>query len=119
MQPPSPPLLNNSDLVDVVGVTPVPSPAPSSEEDTRQEMAEEEDSPTKEGDEDGGKIRCICGNEEDDGFTIQCDSCLIWQHARCVGIVRNNVPEVYLCEECRPPEDVDIEVSILLLQLVN
>jgi hypothetical protein len=88
------PKMQLSDIVDVVGLTPVPSPAPSSEPRTE---------------DDTGKIRCVCGSDEDDGFTIQCDSCLAWQHAVCVGIARNNVPEVFLCEECRP-DDVDVEV---------
>lgn len=82
-----------SDIVDVVGLTPVPSPQPSSEPP----------------EEDG--IRCVCGSEEDDGFTIQCDNCLVWQHALCVGIARNNVPDVYLCDECRP-DVVDVEAGV-------
>ncbi|KAF3130557.1 hypothetical protein TWF594_010313 [Orbilia oligospora] len=27
------------------------------------------------------EIRCFCGYDSDDGFTIQCDRCLHWQHA--------------------------------------
>lgn len=124
-----------SDIVDVVGITPVPSPLPSSEgldnikseyedhstprgtiiEDKAGISATVEGGPATEDDlassasvvsggiaEENSRIRCICQNEEDDGFTIQCDNCLIWQHAICVGIVRNSVPEVYLCDECRP-----------------
>ncbi|KAG0238163.1 hypothetical protein BGW42_007154 [Actinomortierella wolfii] len=53
-------------------------------------------------DDDAGVIRCICGFTEDDGFTIQCESCMVWQHAVCVGIDQSNVPENYLCEECSP-----------------
>ena len=30
---------------------------------------------------DEGVIRCICGTTEDDGFTIQCEKCFVWQHA--------------------------------------
>lgn len=88
--------MQNSDIVDVVGLTPVPSPAASTD--------------PAGGEDESGRIRCVCGNEDDDGFTIQCESCLVWQHAVCVGIARNNVPEVYLCEECRP-DDVDVESS--------
>ncbi|OMJ13536.1 SET domain-containing protein 3 [Smittium culicis] len=53
-------------------------------------------------DEDQGIIRCICGFIEDDGFTIQCENCLVWQHAICVNITQNNVPDEYLCEQCYP-----------------
>lgn len=47
-------------------------------------------------------IRCVCDSVEDDGFTIQCDSCLVWQHAICVGISKDGVPESYFCELCKP-----------------
>lgn len=135
-----------SDIVDVVGITPVPSPAPSqvcrptkdnddnnhnnddggNEENpnsptstaptTSAIISESDDSPTSldselvrsRPDEDS-RIRCICSNEEDDGFTIQCDSCLVWQHALCVGVARNDVPEIYLCEKCRPNENKKVK----------
>lgn len=49
---------------------------------------------------DAGVIRCICGYIEDDGFTIQCEKCNAWQHAVCVNIKNDQVPEVYLCDKC-------------------
>ncbi|KAG2227956.1 hypothetical protein INT45_011980 [Circinella minor] len=49
---------------------------------------------------DTGLIRCICNSSEDDGFTIQCERCLVWQHAFCVKISQNNIPEHYLCDQC-------------------
>ncbi|KAI8142585.1 hypothetical protein BJV82DRAFT_615363 [Fennellomyces sp. T-0311] len=49
---------------------------------------------------DTGLIRCICSSSEDDGFTIQCERCLVWQHAFCVRISQNNIPEHYLCDQC-------------------
>lgn len=54
--------------------------------------------------EDGGVIRCICGFPEDDGSTIQCDVCDVWQHFLCIDIDENNVPDEYLCDECSPRE---------------
>ncbi|KNE66827.1 hypothetical protein AMAG_11310 [Allomyces macrogynus ATCC 38327] len=54
--------------------------------------------------EDTGEIRCICGYTDDDGYTIQCDRCLVWQHASCVGIHRDNEPEHYYCDRCQPRE---------------
>jgi len=52
--------------------------------------------------QDGEAIRCVCEGVDDDGFTIQCDGCLVWQHAICVGIGKESVPESYFCEICRP-----------------
>ncbi|KAF9184435.1 hypothetical protein BGZ50_003718 [Haplosporangium sp. Z 11] len=64
---------------------------------------EDEDSgENEEYDDDAGIIRCICNFTDDDGFTIQCERCLVWQHAVCVGIVQSNVPDKYLCELCSP-----------------
>ena len=60
--------------------------------------------------EEEGVIRCICGYTHDDGFTIQCEKCLVWQHAVCVTISKNNVPDRYYCEECEPRE-LDIEYA--------
>lgn len=126
--------MQNSDIVDVVGLTPVPSPAPSSpllhsatvpavvgalgdgihDAQTKEAMPAKSSAAKGAGRTVGspamnedGKIRCVCGNEEDDGFTIQCDGCLVWQHAICVGIARTTVPDTFLCEECRPEVDVE------------
>lgn len=54
-------------------------------------------------DPDSGIITCICGYDDDDGFTIQCDHCNRWQHAICHGI-RNieTAPDDYLCSNCHP-----------------
>lgn len=56
---------------------------------------------------DEGEIRCFCGSTEDDGYTVQCDKCLIWQHVKCV-LARNNgqpLPDIYYCEECDPKKN--------------
>lgn len=54
-------------------------------------------------DPDSGIITCICGFDDDDGFTIQCDHCYRWQHASCYGIEDiNEAPEQYLCSACQP-----------------
>ncbi|KAJ2585322.1 SET domain-containing protein 3, partial [Coemansia sp. RSA 1797] len=62
-------------------------------------------------DEDQGLIRCICDIDDDDGFTIQCENCLVWQHAVCVNIDQDNVPEEYLCEKCNPRK-LDVKVGL-------
>ncbi|KAG0365194.1 hypothetical protein BGZ54_006780 [Gamsiella multidivaricata] len=63
---------------------------------------DEESGENEEDDEDAGIIRCICNYTDDDGFTIQCERCFVWQHAVCVGIFQSNVPDKYLCELCSP-----------------
>lgn len=47
-----------------------------------------------------GVIRCVCMFPHDDGFTIQCDHCQTWQHAVCMGIAQDDVPEIYRCDRC-------------------
>lgn len=60
-------------------------------------------------DPDAGIITCICGFDDDDGFTIQCDHCNRWQHAKCYNINNlDNVPDDYLCNSCQP-RNLDIK----------
>lgn len=57
---------------------------------------------------DEDAIRCICGLDYDDGFSIACDSCSRWCHAACFGIVDADVPEEWKCWVCHPrPVDRD------------
>ncbi|RCK63065.1 SET domain-containing protein 3 [Candida viswanathii] len=51
---------------------------------------------------DSGLIGCICGIEDDDGFTIQCDVCFRWQHCVCMGYENGDeVPDdEYKCYYC-------------------
>ncbi|QLL33811.1 hypothetical protein HG536_0F01360 [Torulaspora globosa] len=52
---------------------------------------------------DSGVISCICGYDDDDGFTIQCDHCHRWQHAICYNIKDiETAPEDHLCNTCEP-----------------
>lgn len=52
---------------------------------------------------DSGVISCICGINDDDGFSIQCDHCNRWQHAICYNIKDiDAAPEEYLCNVCDP-----------------
>merc|ERR1719481_1755509 len=46
--------------------------------------------------------RCICNFLHDDGYMICCDNCSVWQHVVCMGLDRNNIPDEYLCEICKP-----------------
>lgn len=65
-------------------------------------------------DEDSGIILCICGFEEDDGFTIQCERCNVWQHAQCVDISEDEVPDIYYCDKCdqNPHRVVDVRAAV-------
>ncbi|XP_038051726.1 uncharacterized protein LOC119724650 isoform X2 [Patiria miniata] len=59
--------------------------------------------------EDGGPrdmISCICRNQEEEGFMIQCETCYGWQHGRCVGLTEHTVPKQYICSFCIYPENL-------------
>jgi hypothetical protein len=61
---------------------------------------------------DAGIIRCICGFDDDDGFTIQCEKCNAWQHAQCVDIAsESEVPETYYCDRCGNRQ-VDVQAAV-------
>ncbi|KAG2175143.1 hypothetical protein INT44_007631, partial [Umbelopsis vinacea] len=36
------------------------------------------------------------------GLMVQCDKCEVWQHCSCIGLLEQDIPEQYYCEECRP-----------------
>lgn len=41
--------------------------------------------------------------DEPGSLFIQCDTCEVWQHGGCVGIMTESAtPENYFCEQCRP-----------------
>ncbi|KAK6333893.1 hypothetical protein TWF730_004076 [Orbilia blumenaviensis] len=46
------------------------------------------------------EIRCFCGYDLDDGFTIQCDRCSHWQHGSCVNIKPTGIPDIFICYYC-------------------
>lgn len=79
-------------------------PDPQGEEtETAPENGEEEDdqpSPPQEPTVDDSVTRCICGFLHDDGFMVQCDKCLVWQHCDCMELTSSNMPDQYYCEEC-------------------
>merc|ERR1712012_134404 len=68
-----------------------------------QERGGEETETAPEGEpEDDSVTRCICDYTHDDGYMICCDKCLVWQHVVCMGLDKNNIPDEYLCEVCKP-----------------
>ncbi|SHO79483.1 Similar to S.cerevisiae protein SET3 (Defining member of the SET3 histone deacetylase complex) [Malassezia sympodialis ATCC 42132] len=84
-------------------VQPAPTDTPADEADDDQENDQGTD-------EEAGVIRCICECDDDDGFTIQCDKCFVWQHCACFGMSHSSVPDEYLCEQC-DPRPVDVEYA--------
>lgn len=48
-------------------------------------------------------VHCMCGSDVDEGFMIQCEQCLCWQHGDCIGIRSNLLPKKYICYICRNP----------------
>ncbi|WFD28402.1 hypothetical protein MNAN1_003412 [Malassezia nana] len=89
--------------------SPRPEPPPPAVP-TASVTAQEDDENDQGTDDETGIIRCICLCDDDDGFTIQCDKCLVWQHCACFGMSHSSVPDEYLCEQC-DPRPVDIEYA--------
>ncbi|KPP74069.1 PHD finger protein 20-like protein 1-like, partial [Scleropages formosus] len=48
-------------------------------------------------------VRCICEMDDENGFMIQCEECMCWQHSVCVGLLEDCVPDLYICYMCRDP----------------
>ncbi|CAG0916885.1 unnamed protein product [Notodromas monacha] len=70
-------------------------------------------------------VRCICGMFREEGLMIQCERCLVWQHAECIGWNKSTGDEMqtptkrpgqtandsYLCEQC-DKRDVCFEIPV-------
>ncbi|RDA94379.1 hypothetical protein CP533_3814 [Ophiocordyceps camponoti-saundersi (nom. inval.)] len=51
----------------------------------------------------GNGVRCVCDDtsaDEADGFMLQCQSCEMWLHGKCINVTRRSVPRVYICCYC-------------------
>lgn len=51
----------------------------------------------------GHRIRCVCRRneaDEENGYMLQCESCEMWLHGKCVNISRRTMPSVYICGYC-------------------
>ena len=49
-------------------------------------------------------IHCKCSNHTSEGFMIQCEICMCWQHGDCASIKSaENAPKHYLCWICKDP----------------
>lgn len=50
-------------------------------------------------------VHCQCGIMEELGLMIQCETCLTWQHAHCLGMESaEEVPDGYACRACSDPK---------------
>ncbi|KAK6533882.1 hypothetical protein TWF281_005229 [Arthrobotrys megalospora] len=85
-----------------------PSPTPSNPPATLRNSVSASDLPNANTE---SEIRCFCGYDQDDGFTIQCDRCLHWQHASCVNIRQNSVPETFICYYCEVRDLTQAEIT--------
>ncbi|EXK84150.1 hypothetical protein FOQG_11655 [Fusarium oxysporum f. sp. raphani 54005] len=48
-------------------------------------------------------VRCLCnrkGADEGDGSMIQCESCEMWLHGKCINLDLRTQPRVYVCSFC-------------------
>ena len=53
-------------------------------------------------------MRCVCGQNREEGATVQCSSCQTWQHLPCYGFTGNSdprIPEEHTCYTCLLGED--------------
>jgi hypothetical protein len=52
---------------------------------------------------EGRGVRCVCNRnrtDESEGYMMQCESCEMWLHGRCINVTRRTIPSVYICPFC-------------------
>ncbi|ETN39583.1 uncharacterized protein HMPREF1541_05809 [Cyphellophora europaea CBS 101466] len=76
---------------------------------TRPVEEEEEEEPEE-------KIRCICGEYEEETdiprAMVCCDNCDAWQHNDCMGLPEDYEADSYFCEECKPENHKPLVAAI-------
>lgn len=54
--------------------------------------------------ERGHRIRCVCNTANNhingNSYMVQCESCEMWLHGKCINITRQTHPSVYICAFC-------------------
>ncbi|XP_078346518.1 uncharacterized protein LOC144631821 [Oculina patagonica] len=60
---------------------------------------------TQQDEEEEIKVKCPCGNDEDEGLMILCGVCDNWQHGVCFGVLKQEeAPEFHVCVDCSKGE---------------
>ncbi|KAI8638999.1 hypothetical protein BD408DRAFT_279541 [Parasitella parasitica] len=59
--------------------------------------------------EDESITRCVCGESHSLGLMVCCDECEVWQHCECMGLEKEEIPDEYFCELCRPSDHIEIK----------
>ncbi|KAK6442258.1 SET domain-containing protein 3 [Oleoguttula sp. CCFEE 5521] len=71
---------------------------------------------------DDEAINCFCGNNEDDGNTVQCDGCNTWQHISCYypHFGNSSLDDLsHWCEDCRPQTQSDRHAAFIAQKEAN
>lgn len=40
---------------------------------------------------------------------VCCDECQVWQHCECMGLEKDEIPDEYFCELCKPSDHIEIK----------
>ncbi|XP_062913861.1 PHD finger protein 20-like protein 1 isoform X2 [Mobula hypostoma] len=72
-------------------------------EDYDQDLDNSNPEESQEEDDSNAVVRCVCEMDKENGFMIQCEECLCWQHGICMGLLEDNIPDQYFCYICREP----------------
>ncbi|XP_063957004.1 PHD finger protein 13-like [Lytechinus pictus] len=55
----------------------------------------------RERDEDWNLITCFCNKPFAGRPMIECNECMTWVHLSCAKIRKTNVPDIFICTQCR------------------
>ncbi|KAL9553082.1 hypothetical protein PS6_004115 [Mucor atramentarius] len=84
----------------------IPEPVMVVEEEEEEDDEEEEE---EEDEDDESITRCVCGESHSLGLMVCCDQCEVWQHCECMGLEKDEIPDEYFCELCRPSDHIEVK----------
>ncbi|KAK4514293.1 uncharacterized protein ATC70_001885 [Mucor velutinosus] len=84
----------------------IPEPVMAVEEEEEDDDEEEEE---EEDEQDESITRCVCGESHSLGLMVCCDQCEVWQHCECMGLEKDEIPDEYFCELCRPSDHIEVK----------
>ncbi|XP_014249936.1 PHD finger protein 23B-like [Cimex lectularius] len=78
-----------------------------SESSSKSSAGEQQNSVVESSDDDSyDLVTCFCQKPFAGRPMIECSSCLTWIHLRCAKVKKSEIPDVFICSDCREHKEI-------------